>query len=175
VNEIIPQKGNRKMRILTSRPRRGTTLVEALIASVITFIGVAATLSAISFARLQNVKEQERARAHQIAAEEIEHVHNTLFPRIEPGREVRVWDNGTPDVDADDTVGIVEVRMWQVDVGTNPPSYTLLTTAPTGTDMVLVEVTVSWGDKSRLNRIADRGEDPFRSRETIMTYVVPEA
>ena len=134
------------------------TIVEAMLAMGILALGMIGGLQMLTFVRVQNDLEQERARAHQIVSEELERVRHELYTRITGGETVTVWDNGTPDDTNDDTVGTLEVVV-------RDPSGTLLTAAPVPSVRVQVEVTLIWHPRGLLS-----GKS---FRETVMTYIAP--
>lgn len=138
--------------------RSGFTIIESLIASLIVTIGLLATLSLLSWSRQHNAREQERARAHQIVSQELEQVRLELFSRLNPGQQISVWDNGTPDVSTDDTVGTLEIIM------TDPDTGATLSAPPNPAKRICVEVTLSWRPRGRSQAIV---------RESVMTYLSP--
>lgn len=141
-----------------ARRRRGFTLVEALISIVIITLMSITTLTLLMFTRMHNAHEQERARAHQIATERMDRILHELFPTVEAGEDITVWDNGTPDDTSDDTQGVVSVSLWDVDG--NPINFT-----PTPWERVEVEVTVTWNLRGRRAGV--------EARESIKTYMAP--
>lgn len=149
---------------LEPRPRLGAgarigfSLIETMIAILIVSMGSIATISMLTATHIQNDMAQERARAHQMVSEEMERVRLELFPRANPGQQVTVWDNGTPDDESDDSVGTLEVVMRDLD-GTE------LTVAPIPARRVQVEVTLTWNPRGRLQSKT--------MRETVMTYLAP--
>ena len=141
------------------RARAGITLVEVLVAVLVVAIGFSATLSLLIIDSVANDFEQERARAHQMVCEELELVKRTLYTRITGGNNVTVWDNGTPGVATDDTVGVIKV------VVRDPKTHTLLTAAPVPAIRVQIEVTLTWHPRGRFG-----GKTMY---ETAMTYIAP--
>lgn len=147
-----------KFAAMHGRKCAGFTLIESIIAVGLVALGMISTLSLIAATRVHNSIEQERARAHQIISEEMERVRFELFSRIEPGQQITIWDNGTPDDDTDDSRGTLEVIMRDA-------AGTLLTGPPLNSGRVEVEVTLTWNPRGRLS-----GKT---MRETLMTYVSP--
>lgn len=139
--------------------RRGVSLIEVVIAVAIMSIGTLATLSLLTFMRLHNDHEQERARAHQIVTEEMEIVRFNLYPRIRSNSATTVWDNGTPLDPADDTTGTIDVVVRDAYTGTQ------LFAAPVPSRLLKVEVTLEWNPRGRLNTKT--------YRETLVSYVSP--
>lgn len=137
---------------------KGFTLIESMIAMVIVSIGFIATMTSLTFARIQNDLEQERARAHQIVSEQLEQVRSNLYTYISSGQAVTVWDNGTPDDTTDDTTGLMIVRARDT-------AGNVIASAPNPAVRVEVEVTLTWNPRGRL---AGR-----TMRETVMTYIAP--
>jgi type II secretory pathway pseudopilin PulG len=142
----------------THRARRGFTLVEAAIGIVIVSLGSIATLSLLMFTRLHNAEQQERARAHQIVAEEMELRRANLFTNLTPGQETTVWDNGTPDDPTDDTIGTLIVRVRDV-------NGNLISQTPVPWQRVELEVTVAWNARGRRAGV--------ELRESLVTYMSP--
>lgn len=136
----------------------GFVLVEALIAIVLVSLASVSTLTLLMFARSHNAQEQERARAHQIATERMDRLLHELFPKVEGGETITVWDNGTPDDSTDDTQGIISVSLRDVNGNS-------IVATPTPWERVEMEVTVTWRPRGR------RGD--IEVRESIMTYVAP--
>lgn len=143
---------------IAPRNGQGFTLIEALIAMSILAFGFIATVTLITSTQVNNSMEQERARAHQIVSEEMEQVRHNLYTRITPGRQITVWDNGTPDDTLDDTTGNLTVTI-------RDPSGVELAAPPVPATRVEVEVTVDWNPRGRL-----AGKT---LRETVMTYLSP--
>ncbi len=149
---------NQGRTFLTGR-RKGFILVEALIAVVIVTIGSMSTLSLLITARAHSAQEQERARAHQIATEQMEIVLHELFPTVVSGEEITVWDNGTPENPNDDTVGTVSVLLYDI-------NGTSISHTPTPWSRVQVEVSVTWTPRGRLNNDKEL-------REVLIAYMAP--
>lgn len=145
-------------RSLTFRRRAGFSLIESMIATAILSLGFLGTVSLITFARVQNDLEQERARAHQIVTEKLEEIQRDLYTFLTPGSEVTIWDNGTPDNSSDDTTGQLEVVARDSDGNT-------VAVAPNPAIRLVVEVTLTWNPRGRL-----AGKT---MRETAMTYIAP--
>lgn len=139
--------------------RRGFTLIEAMLAILVVAVGSASILPLIYSMRTANTIEQERARAHQVVADQMERVRQQLYSLVTAGQQVQIWDNGTPDNTADDTQGTLVVRI------TDPESGALLASVPTPARRVQVEVTLSWHPRGRLS---DR-----TFRESVMGYIAP--
>ena len=137
------------------------TLVECMIAVAIVAIGPLSILSILAWVRLHNDLEQERSRAHQIVSEAMENLRLELYTCLTAGDTVTVWDNGTPDITSDDTIGNLEVIIF------DPETNALLEKAPDHAKRVGVEVTLSWNPRGRLS-----GKT---YRETVMTYLSPSA
>jgi len=137
----------------------GFTLIESIIAVSITATGMLSTLSLLTFDRIHNDMEQQRARAHQIICEELERVRLELFSRVTSGSAVTVWDNGTPSDTSDDVSGMLEVAI------TDPDTGTVLSAAPVPAEMVQMEVTLSWNPAGR--------RSGKTLRETVATFIVP--
>lgn len=135
------------------------SLIEVLIAVFIVSIGMLATLSLLTWCRIHNDLEQERARAHQVVSQEMEQVRHELFTRVTAGQTITIWNNGTPDDTTDDTQGTLEVVMRDPDTGNT------LLTPPDPARRVEVEVTLSWSPRGRLS-----GKT---YRESVMTYLSP--
>lgn len=129
-----------------------------MIATAVVGLGTTATLSLLTAARLNNAIEQERARARQIVYEQMEGVRGDLFSLVTSGKDITVWDNGTPDDPSDDTRGVLAVMA--TDAGGNP-----VIVAPVPARWVQIEVTLTWNPRGRLG-----GKT---LRETVMTYIVP--
>lgn len=110
-----------------------------------------------------NSLEQERARAFQIACDQMESsVRQLNFPNIASSQSVLIWDNGTTGTTADDTRGTLDIIVRDAKTGTQ------ITATPTSLTPSLwyrVEVTVSWHPRGDLKNKT--------MRETVMTYVVP--
>lgn len=85
------------------------TIVEVLVASLIAFIAIAATLNLLFYARTNNELEQERTRAFQIISQKLDVETYKLFTWTRSDSEVTIWDNATPDDTTDDTRGLLEV------------------------------------------------------------------
>jgi Tfp pilus assembly protein PilE len=141
------------------RTRTGFTLVEAMITTMIVFIGMLAIISLVQWCQISNGMEQERARAHQIVSQEMEQVRLQLYTRVTAGTTVTVWDNGTPDDPDDDTIGELEVRMRDPDTG-----Y-WLSSPPSPAKRVEVEVALTWSPRGRIS-----GKT---LRESAMSYISP--
>ena len=116
--------------------RIGFSLIETMIAILIVTLGSISTISMLTATHIQNDMSQERARAHQMVSGEMERVRLELFPRANPGQQVTVWDNGTPDDESDDSVGTLEVVMRDI-------NGTELTAPPIPARRVQVEVTLT--------------------------------
>ena len=140
------------------RRRSAFTLVEAMITVVIVSIGMIASLQLLTFQHTVNTLEQERARARQIVGEEMERLRHELYTRIEGGKSVTVWDNGTPDDKADDTTGVLAVTVRDT-------KGVAVFVAPNPAERVEVEVTLSWNPRGRFS------DKTFQ--ETVMTYIAP--
>lgn len=134
------------------------TLVEVMVAMAVVALGTTSTLSLLTATRLNNAIEQERARARQIVYEQMEGVRGDLFSLVTSGKDITVWDNGTPDDPDDDTRGVLAVMA--TDAGGN-----LVIVAPVPARWVQIEVTLTWNPRGRLGRKT--------LRETVMTYIVP--
>jgi type II secretory pathway pseudopilin PulG len=134
------------------------TLVETLIASGILAIVMLGSMSLMTYSRIQNDLDQERARAHQIVTGQMERVKQMLYTQITGGTTLTVWDNGTPGNTADDTNGTISVQIRKLD-------GTVVTAAPVPAEAVQIEVTLTWNPRGRL-----KGKT---FRETAMTYVAP--
>ena len=145
-------------RPLRARCRRGVTLLESIISLLIVALGFLSTTTLVVLSQTQNDLEQERSRASQIVSDRLERIQRDLYPFITPGSEITIWDNGTPDDDADDTLGTIEV----VARDTNGD---LITSAPNPAVRLQVEVTLTWNPRGRLG-----GKT---MTETVMTYIVP--
>lgn len=141
------------------RQDAGFTLVESIIAMAITAIGMLSTLSLLTFDRVHNDMEQQRARAHQIICEELERVRLELYSRVTSGSAVTVWDNGTPSDMSDDVSGVLEVEI------TDLASGTVLSASPVPAVIVQVEVTLSWSPAGRRSGTT--------LRETVATFIAP--
>lgn len=138
----------------------GFTIVETVIASAIAAFSIMATLSLLTFARLVNEIEQERARAHQIVCQKLEIERYQLFTWTQTGSEVTIWDNGTPDNETDDTKGLLEI------VVTDPATGAVLLAAPDPAVVIQIEATLTW--RVRGGRPAEKD-----LRETAITYKAP--
>lgn len=138
---------------------RGFTLIEATIAIVIVTLGSISTLSLMTFTRLHNEEEQERARAHQIASEYMERVKAELFSATMAFDDVQLWDNGTPEDPADDTTCDVTVTLRDSDGH-------MLVAFPPKAERVQVEVTVAWHPRGRRS-----GQT---LQESLMSFIVPK-
>lgn len=139
--------------------RGGFTLIEVLVAVLVVSVSFTAVMTLLIFDSVCNNFEQERIRAHQIVSEEMENVRRTLYTRLTSGRTVTVWDNGTPAITTDDTVGTLEVTVR------DPKSGVQLTQAPVPATRVQVEVTLIWHPRGSNNNKT--------MHETLMTYIAP--
>lgn len=135
------------------------TIVEVLISVLVVSLGFSSIVSLLILDAVGNDFEQERARAHQMVNEELELVKRTLYTRITGGRNVTVWNNGTLNNTADDTVGTMEV------IVRNPITHASLSVAPVPAIRVQVEVTLTWHPRGRFNNKT--------MHETLMTYIAP--
>ena len=144
--------------LITSERQFAFTLIEAMVAVMITAIGMISALQLLTFSHVQNDLEQERSRAHQIVCEEMERLRHELYTRITGGTTVTIWDNGTPDDTTDDTVGTLEVIVRDTNGGA-------LTAAPVPAVRVQVEVTLTWNPRG------SRHTNTFR--ESVMSYIAP--
>ena len=150
----------------------GFTLIEATFAVMIVGLVFTATISMTTSAFLYNDLEQERSRAHQIVSEKLEEIQRDLYTYISPGRQVTVWNNGTPENPDDDTIGcmIVQAR----DGGGN-----LVVAAPVPAVGLTVEVTLAWNPRGRLGGAGGNANpcvalrDGKVMRESVMTYIAP--
>lgn len=145
--------------MIRRRQTSGFSLVEALIGIFVVVLGSTSTISLLTFIRLHNTEEQERARAHQMVSEEMDNLLGELFPQIEPSQSVVIWDNGTPDIATDDTPGTMTIEVRDGD-------NNVLSSVPTPWEKVQVEVSVSWNARGRR-------ADAVR-HESVMTYVAPK-
>lgn len=139
-------------------PRSGFTLIESVITMAIVALAFISTVTLMTFSRIHNDLEQERARAHQVVSEELEEIRRDLYTYITSGRTVTVWDNGTPDDTADDTTGTLEVIA-------RDPAGNLVVAAPSPAVRLQVEVTLTWNPRGRLGNKT--------MRESLMTYLAP--
>ena len=145
---------------MQSYRKSGFTLVECLIAVAITAVLFLATLSALSFARMNNAIEQERTRAHQIVCSAMDYQQGYLnHEHISSTSQATVWDNGTPDDPDDDTVGTLEIEI-------RDPDTNDVITSVTGNRMILIETTLTWSP--RLARIYKK-----TFRESVTSLKVP--
>lgn len=142
------------------RGNSGVTLLEVMIAMIVVSLASISTTSLITFLRMHNDYEQERARAHQIVSEEIELAKFDLYPRLRTGSDVRIWDNATPLDTSDDTNGEIDVIVRDAYTGAQ------LTAAPVPATLVQLEVTLRWNPRGRLG-----GSKEYR--ESIMTLIAP--
>lgn len=137
----------------------GFTLIECMISVAVAALLFLTTLGLLSYARVNNQFEQERARAHQIVSERLEVERYRLFTWTVSQSQQTVWDNNTPDDSTDDTVGTLEV------VVKDPKTGAVLTMAPDPATLVEIETTLTWNP---------RGKFSSRTmRETAMTYKAP--
>lgn len=140
-------------------PPRGFTLIETVIAIVIVSLGAVAMYSLLTFTRLHNEEQQERARAHQIASAYMEQFKSQLFSTALAVEDEQLWDNGTPEDPSDDTLCNVDVALRDADGN-------LLVSFPPNAERVQVEVTVSWHPRGR------RGDQTLQ--ESLMSFIVPK-
>jgi hypothetical protein len=130
-----------------------------MVAVVIVALVMTATLTLLIFSRIDNALEQERTRAHQVVTQEMERVAHELYTRVTGGRQVLVWDNGTPNDLTDDTMGTLEVIIR------NPQTGAQLFAAPVPAIRIQVEATLTWQARGSMARKT--------MRETVMTYIAP--
>lgn len=141
---------------------RGFTLIECMIAVGIASMLTIGTLSLLYLVRAQNEIEQQRARAHQIVSQKLEGERYLYHKYRIPSNTVTIWDNGTPYDPTDDTVGQMEIVIWDV------RTHTLITgTVDPGTNnLVSIEATLTWSPRS----------GPAHNRtlhESVMAYAAP--
>ncbi len=147
--------------VLRRSAASGFTLVEAVIGVAIVTFGSISILSLLMFTRLHNAEEQERARAHQIVSQEIEDLITNPSDAASSSWSQVVWDNGTPDEPADDTVGTVVVSLRYADGTPIPEPHPSLDGAG-----VLAEVTLAWRPRG--------GRTGVMLRESAMTFMAPK-
>ena len=85
------QRNRFQIRSLCAASVAGFTLIEALISVMIFTFSCIAGLTLMGFSQLQNMLEQERARAHQVVTQEMERVRHQLYTRITGGNTVTIW------------------------------------------------------------------------------------
>jgi len=122
-------------------------------------LGFLATVSMLTYTRLHNDLEQERARAHQLVSQKLEECKFSLYTQLVTGSAVTVWDNGTPTLASDDTTGQMSVIVKNAFTGAT------ISAAPNPAVLVQVEVTLTWHPRGSLNNKT--------FRETEMTYIAP--
>lgn len=143
------------------RPR-GVSLLEVLITVLVVAVSMISILTMMMQATAVSTLEQERARANQLVCQYME--EKVIFPplpEISSGTQVTVWDNGTPNNPADDTVGTIKIIAYDMKTGVQINSIPV---NPMNRVRYRVEVTMEWHPRGRRNNAT--------FRETVMTYKV---
>ncbi len=153
---------------------KGFTLIEAMFAVSILAIGFLGTVSLIVWDRTEGDLEQERARAHQQCAQEMERARRDLWPSLQVGTSTTIWDNGTPSDASDDTTGTIDVLAYASNSGrqvtrasTNEIfQYADNSAEVTPATMLTIVVTLTWTPRGRLGASKTY-------TETIVSYKAP--
>jgi len=152
---------NNKMK----KRKRGFTLVEVLVASVIVFIIGMGAISAIILARYFAEYDKQRIAAFSYARWFLEdQTRHKPFPSVTTIDDVVLDNFNTPAETADDLMATVNLQIFQV----NPDGTrgAVINPSPTTPERVEVVVTVSW---NRTGRLSSK-----RVSESISTYVAPD-
>lgn len=162
------------------RRARGIMLVELMFSIAVVAMGSVATITMLTFARMQNKREMERARAHQIVSQQLEFLKYDLATKMQvfpPGQQQMViWDNGTPTDLTDDTQGALSLTattvyapIYQVDKNdyTKNPFNNAALSVPFF-PLLKIEATMTWTPR-------DARTDPATNQlqqvsETIVSY-----
>ncbi len=139
-------------------PRGGFTLVEVLIAMVISMVMLVGLVGLLNFNFMYQNQQELRASAMDALAHEMEKLRHEFIFTVPPYYTIQVNDNRTPDNPNDDTDGILHVQLFD-------RNGNVLAAKPATNDRVTVVMTVTWHGRGRFS---DR-----EFRETLIGYMIP--
>jgi prepilin-type N-terminal cleavage/methylation domain-containing protein len=142
----------------SGRNKSGFTLVEVIIALMISTIMVVGIISLLSFNFIYQNNQELRANAMDIMARETEKLKRQFTFTLTPYYIVSISDNRTPDNPYDDSACTLTVQLYD-------RSGSKLTAPPAGKDRIRVVMTTEWRGRGRLA--------PNIYRERLVSYLIP--
>lgn len=139
--------------------RRGFTLMETVVTILlVTLIGLGIVSMLIYSRRYANL-DRERNKAIAVAGRRMEQLKRAFIFDLAPTVEdVLIDDNDTPNNDADDIRGKLEIMLKDKDGNA-------ISGPPTGDERVQLEIVVTWHPESRISGKV--------LKERLITYVTP--